>query len=313
MASYLITGGAGFIGSHLARTLVGRGETVRVIDNFSTGKRENLADLRDQIEIIEAGLGDLGVLERAMRGIDYVLHHAALPSVPRSIQNPMESHEAAATGTLNVLLAAHHAQVQRVVYAGSSSAYGDIDGDAKREDMLPLPLSPYAAAKLSGEHYCQVFYHVYNLPTVILRYFNVFGPHQDPHSPYSAVIPRFISRMITGQQPTIYGDGSQSRDFTYIDNVVQGNLLACQSNGASGQIINLACGKSVTLIDLVTALNRLLGTSIEPEFVPPRVGDILHSRADITKASQLLGYEPSVSFEQGLERTLTSFTTHAAV
>ena len=210
-----------------------------------------------------------------------------------------------------MLLAAHNAHVQRVVYAGSSSAYGDIEADLKREDMLPMPLSPYAAAKLSGEHYCQVFYHVYNLPTVILRYFNVFGPNQDPNSPYSAVIPRFVTRMVAGQQPTIYGDGMQSRDFTYIDNVVQGNLLACQSEKAGGQVINMACGDSITLLDLVASVNRLLGTSIEPEFMPPRVGDILHSRADITKARELLGYEPSVTFEQGLERTLASFSNHA--
>jgi len=311
MAVYLITGGAGFIGSHLADALVARGDTVRIYDNFSTGKRANLSQLRDQVEVFEASVTDSAALAKAMRGVDYVLHQAALPSVPRSIQDPLESHDAAATGTLKVLLAAHEARVKRVVYAGSSSAYGDIEGEFKREDMSPAPLSPYAAVKLAGENYCRVFYHTYGLQTVVLRYFNVFGPRQDPTSQYSAVIPLFIAKMIDDVRPTIYGDGTQSRDFTFIDNVVHGNLLACETDQAAGQVINLACGQSVTLRDLVDSLNRMLGKQIEPYFVSPRVGDIWRSQADIDKARRLLHYEPTVNFEDGLKRTLEWFQTDA--
>ena len=311
MAVYLITGGAGFIGSHIADALVARGDTVRIYDNFSTGKRSNLSQLRDQVEIFEASVTDSAALAKAMRGVDYVLHQAALPSVPRSIQDPLESHEAAATGTLKVLLAAHEARVKRVVYAGSSSAYGDIEGEFKREDMLPAPLSPYAAVKLAGENYCRVFFHTYGLQTVVLRYFNVFGPRQDPTSQYSAVIPLFIAKMIDDVRPTVYGDGTQSRDFTYIDNVVLGNLLACESETAAGQVINMACGLSITLRDLIDSLNRMLGKQIEPYFVSPRVGDIWRSRADIEKARRLLNYEAKVGFEDGLKRTLEWFQTDA--
>jgi UDP-glucose 4-epimerase len=311
MAVYLITGGAGFIGSHLADALVARGDTVRIYDNFSTGKRANLSQLRDQVEVFEASVTDSATLAKAMRGVDYVLHQAALPSVPRSIQDPLESHEAAATGTLKVLLAAHEARVKRVVYAGSSSAYGDIEGEFKQEDMSPAPLSPYAAVKLAGENYCRVFYHTYGLQTVVLRYFNVFGPRQDPTSQYSAVIPLFISKMIDDVRPTIYGDGTQSRDFTFIDNVVQGNLLACEADKAAGQVINLACGQSITLRNLVDLLNRMLNKQIEPYFVSPRVGDIWRSQADIDKARRLLNYEPKVSFEDGLKRTLEWFQSDA--
>ena len=311
MAVYLITGGAGFIGSHIADALVARGDTVRIYDNFSTGKHANISQLRDRVEVFEASVTDSAALARAMRGVDYVLHQAALPSVPRSIQDPLESHEAAATGTLKVLLAAHEARVKRVVYAGSSSAYGDIEGDFKREDMSPAPLSPYAAVKLAGENYCRVFCHTYGLQTVVLRYFNVFGPRQDPTSQYSAVIPLFIAKMIDDVRPTVYGDGTQSRDFTYIDNVVLGNLLACESETAAGQVINMACGLSITLHDLVNSLNQLLGKQIEPYFVSPRIGDIWRSRADIDKARRLLNYEPKVGFEVGLKRTLEWFQTDA--
>lgn len=311
MAVYLITGGAGFIGSHIADALVARGDTVRIYDNFSTGKRANLSQLRDQVDVIEGSVTDSAALGKAMRGVDYVLHQAALPSVPRSIQDPLESHEAAATGTLKVLLAAHEAQVKRVVYAGSSSAYGDIQGDFKRENMPPEPLSPYAAVKLAGENYCRVFYHTYGLQTVVLRYFNVFGPRQDPTSQYSAVIPLFIAKMIDDVRPTIYGDGTQSRDFTYVDNVVQGNLLACAAEKAAGEVINMACGQSVTLCDLVDLLNEMLDKHIEPVFVAPRVGDIWRSQADIDKARQLLDYAPEVSFQDGLKRTLEWFQSDA--
>jgi nucleoside-diphosphate-sugar epimerase len=244
-----------------------------------------------------------------MRGVDYVLHQAALPSVPRSVADPAGVHAACATGTLNVLIAARDAHVKRFVYAASSSAYGDIEGDYKVETMPPCPLSPYAVSKLAGEQYCQVFYHVYGLETVALRYFNVFGPRQDPTSQYSAVIPLFMTAMLDDRRPTIFGDGTQSRDFTYIDNVVQGNLLACSADGAraAGQVMNLACGDRISLLDLVAALNRLLGKSLEPIFADPRPGDVKHSRADIGKARALLGYEPVVAFEDGLARTLTWF------
>ncbi|HLY25566.1 MAG TPA: SDR family oxidoreductase [Aggregatilineales bacterium] len=309
MATYLVTGGAGFIGSHLVETLLRRGETVRVMDNFLTGSRGNLAPFQDRIELFERDITQPDELPDAFEGVDYVLHQAALPSVPRSVADPALCHAACATGTLNVLVAAKEAGVKRVVYAASSSAYGDVESDFKTEDMTPQPLSPYAVAKLTGEQYCQVFHRIYGLETVALRYFNVFGPRQDPDSPYSAVIPLFMKAMLDGQSPTIFGDGTQSRDFTYIDNVVHGNLLACVADGQNvgGQIINLACGDNITLLALVENLNKLLGRRIVPNYAPPRQGDVKHSRADIAKAGRLLGYEPQVSFAEGLARTLDWF------
>jgi UDP-glucose 4-epimerase len=305
MATYLVTGGAGFIGSHLVDALLARGETVRVVDNFATGSREYIESVRDCITFYEADIADLEALREPMAGVDYVLHQAAIPSVPRSVDDPVLTHEACATGTLNVLIAARDARVKRVVYAASSSAYGDIEGTYKREDMPPRPLSPYAVAKLVGEQYCQVFYTVYGLETVALRYFNVFGPRQDPNSPYSAVIPLFMKAMLAGKQPTVFGDGTQSRDFTYIENVVQGNLLACQADKrVAGKVINLACGESINLLDLIAAINDLLGTHITPIFDAPRPGDVKHSCADIRLARDLLGFTPVVSFEEGLRHTL---------
>ncbi len=306
MAIYLVTGGAGFIGSHLVEALVKQGETVRVIDNFATGSRENIAHLVDHVELFERDITRPEQLPGVFKGVDYVLHQAAIPSVPRSVADPYGAHEACATGTLNVLIAARDAGVKRVIYAASSSAYGNVESDYKREDMTPNPLSPYAVAKLTGEQYCQVFYEVYGLETVALRYFNVFGPRQDPTSPYSAVIPLFMTAMINDKPPTIFGDGLQSRDFTYIDNVVHGNLLACAAprERVAGQMMNLACGDNITLLELANALNKLLGKSIEPTFAPPRPGDVKHSRADISKAGRLLGYEPVVTFEDGLAKTL---------
>ncbi len=306
MARYMVTGGAGFIGSHIVETLVNQGEDVRAIDNFATGSRSNLASVIDRIELFELDITRLDGLREAMQGVDYVLHEAAVPSVPRSVADPITVHNACATGTLNVLIAARDAGVKRVVYAASSSAYGDIEGEFKVESMAPRPLSPYAVAKLCGEHYCQVFYNVYGLETVALRYFNVFGPRQDPNSPYSAVIPLFATAMIDDRRPTIYGNGQQSRDFTYIDNVVHGNLLACTAARelVAGQMMNLACGDRISLLDLIAGLNKLLGKSIEPIFAEPRPGDVMHSRADITRARQLLGFEPVVSFQEGLARTL---------
>jgi UDP-glucose 4-epimerase len=309
MTVYLVTGGAGFIGSHLATTLAKMGHEVRIIDNFATGNQANLAHLDGQYDLFKLDIAH-DDLAPAMQGVDYVLHQAAIPSVPRSVDDPLTTHEGCATGTLRVLIAARDAGVKRVVYAASSSAYGDIEGKYKVEDMAPRPMSPYAVAKLTGEYYCTSFHQVYGLETVALRYFNVFGPRQDPHSPYSAVIPLFGAAMLDGQAPTIYGDGTQSRDFTFIDNVVRGNLLACTADGSKvgGQVINVACGGSISLLDLMDSLNKLLGTQIEPRFAPPRAGDVKHSCADIHKAGELLGYEPIVGFEEGLKRTLEWLT-----
>lgn len=305
--TYVVTGGAGFIGSHLVTRLVADGHTVRVIDNLSTGKRANLAHLEGRFTFYEGSITDRAALAEAFAGADYVLHQAALPSVPRSIEDPLESHEQAATGTLQVLIAAREAGVKRVVYAASSSAYGDIDGEYKDETMPPNPQSPYAVAKLTGEYYCRVFTHVYGLETVALRYFNVFGPRQDPTSRYAAVIPLFLASMLDGQPPLIYGDGQQSRDFTYIDNVVHGNLLAATAPAAAGQVMNLATGARISLLDLVDHLNRLLGTDLAPQFAPARAGDIKHSRAAIDRARALLGYAPVVDFETGLAHTVNWF------
>jgi nucleoside-diphosphate-sugar epimerase len=302
--TYLVTGGAGFIGSHLVATLVERGDAVRVVDNFITGTPENLAAVRDRVTVYSLDITKPDGLAEAMQGVDYVLHQAALPSVPRSVADPLSTHETCATGTLNILIAAKNAGVKRVVYAASSSAYGDIEGEFKREDMPTNPMSPYAAAKLAGENYCRAFAAVYGLETVCLRYFNVFGERQDPNSPYSAVIPLFIRAMLTGSRPVIYGDGTQSRDFTYVSNVVRGNLLACTAPNASGEVINVACGERISLLDLINTLNRLMGMDVQPEFATPRPGDVKHSRADISKAGELLGYEPLVSLQEGLSRTL---------
>jgi nucleoside-diphosphate-sugar epimerase len=311
MATYLVTGGAGFIGSHLVEALVERGETVRVVDNFATGSRTNLAHLQGRFELLERNIMHPEELRGAFDGVDYVLHHAAIPSVPRSVADPLLVHQACATGTLNVLIAARDAHVKRVVYAASSSAYGDIEGQYKIENLAPRPLSPYAVAKLTGEQYCQVFYSVYGLETVALRYFNVFGPRQDPSSPYSAVIPLFLTAMMENRRPTIYGDGQQSRDFTFIENVILGNLLACQASSkqVAGQVMNLACGDSISLLDLINSINKLLGSSIQPVFTEARVGDVKHSCADISRARQSLGYAPKVSFEEGLAKTYAWFQT----
>ena len=303
-AVVLVTGGAGFIGSHMVDALLSAGHSVRVVDNFSTGKRENLAHVAGQIDLHEISITDHAALAEAMQGVDYVFHLAALASVPRSVKNPLDSNEHNITGTLNVLLTARDAGVKRVVYAGSSSAYGDVDSEFKSEDMPPRPLSPYAVAKLAAEQYCQVFTRVYGLETVTVRYFNVFGPRQDPASAYAAVIPKFITAMLAGQPPTVEGDGLQSRDFTYIDNVVQGNLLACQTPGVAGQTFNIACGGRINLLDMIALLNNALGTMIAPTFIAPRPGDVRHSRADISKARQMLNFEPLVSFEEGMGKTL---------
>jgi nucleoside-diphosphate-sugar epimerase len=308
--TYLVTGGAGFIGSHLAEALLRRGATVRIVDNFLTGKRENLAHVT-QAEFIEGDLADPDVARRAVAGIDYVLHQAAIPSVPRSVLDPVTSNRANIDATLNVLVAARDAGVKRVVYAGSSSAYGNAPTLPKVETMPTAPLSPYALQKLVGEQYCQMFTRLYGLETVTIRYFNVFGPRQDPSSPYSGVISLFISALCEGRRPTIFGDGGQTRDFTYVENVVDGVLRATQANGASGEVINVATGGRISLRQLFEAVRERVGVDVEPVFDEPRPGDVRDSQADITKAKTILGYEPLVSFDEGLGRTVAWYRASA--
>ena len=303
MALFLVTGGAGFIGSNITRAIVAQGDRVRVLDTFLTGRPENLADLPD-VEVVRGDVRDLDGLRAVMAGVDRVLHQAAVPSVARSLRDPVASNDTNVSGTLNVLLAARELGIRRVVCASSSSVYGDTPTLPKVETMAPSPLSPYAVTKLTGEYYGGVFHRLFGVEAVSLRYFNVFGPRQDPTSEYAAVIPKFIALMSRGERPLIHGDGSQSRDFTYVDHVVRANLLAAEADGAGGEVFNVAFGRRYTLLDLVDRLNRILGTRVEPEFGDPRPGDVKHSLADIAKARDRLGYEPSVSFEEGLERTV---------
>jgi len=304
MGTFLVTGGAGFIGSHIAAALVERGDEVRVLDNLSTGHVNNMASFRDRIEFVEADLLDAPALEQALAGVECVFHQAALASVPRSVDRPLDTNAACVTGTVTLLDAARAAGVRRVVYAASSSAYGDQPTASKRETDMPLPLSPYAAAKLAGEYYCRAFTATYGLATVALRYFNVFGPRQDPKSEYSAVIPRFITAILSGEQPVIYGDGLQSRDFTFVANVVHANLLAATAPEVAGRVLNVANGTQFSLLTLLDSINRLLGTSVKPRHDPPRPGDVRESLADITLARQLLGYECQVGFDEGLRRSI---------
>jgi len=303
MASYLVTGGAGFIGSHLTEELVRRGARVRVVDNLATGKRQNVAHIPD-VEFLEGDLADLAVAKRAVAGIDYVLHQAAIPSVPRSVQDPITSNIANIDASLNVLVAARDAAVKRVVYAGSSSAYGNSPTLPKVETMATAPLSPYALQKLVAEQYCQMFTQLYGLETVTIRYFNVFGPRQDPSSPYSGVISLFISALCEGRAPTIYGDGGHTRDFTYVANVVDGVLRACDAKDVSGEVINVATAGRVSLNQLFETIRHLVEARVEPIYTEPRAGDVRDSQADIGKARRLLGYEPRVSFEEGLRKTV---------
>jgi len=309
---YLVTGGAGFIGSNLTRALLSGGNRVRVLDNFLTGKRENLAGLAalhgDTFELQEGDIRDLAAARKAVEGIDFVLHQGALPSVPRSVADPALSNEINVAGTVNVLLAARDAGVRRVVFAASSSAYGDTPELPKRESMTPNPKSPYAAQKLAGEHYTRIFYEVYGLETVSLRYFNVFGPRQDPQSTYAAVIPRFITCVLRGEPPTVYGDGLQTRDFTYIDNVVQANLAACAApKSACGGVFNIACGERVSLLDILEIVYGLAGKRVDPKFEPPRAGDVRDSLADVSRARKGIGYDPKVPFREGMGKTFDWF------
>lgn len=306
MALYLITGIGGFIGSSLARALLAKNEQVRGVDNFATGKRENLQEILPQIDFREADILDLGAMQKACAGVDYVLHQAAIPSVPKSVLDPVGSNRANVDGTVNVLVAARDAKVKRVVYAASSSAYGDTPTLPKHEAMTPDPISPYAVAKLASERYMISFFRCYGLETVSLRYFNIFGPHQDPSSQYSGVLAKFITQMLRGEQPSIYGDGEQSRDFTYIDNAVDANLLACQAPApqAAGKVFNVATGRRVTLNETFQLLRGMTSYKGQPNYGPERGGDIKHSLADISQAEKYLAYKPKVDFEEGLRRTV---------
>jgi nucleoside-diphosphate-sugar epimerase len=304
MTTFLVTGGAGFIGSNIVEALLARGDSVRVLDNFSTGNWENLDGLNGDLTIIEGDVTDLEAVRAAMQDVDYVLHEAAIASVHRSVSDPIFTDRVNVQGTLNVLWAAHEAEVRRVVYAASSSAYGETTVSQINEDLPVRPVSPYGVSKLAGEMYCSAFYQVYGLETVALRYFNVFGPRQDPHSEYSAVIPRFINALLAGSQPTIYGDGEQTRDFTYIANVVDGNLRALTAPKAAGQSFNLATGGRVSLNQLAYKLGEILDVPVQPYYAPARVGDIRDSSADIKRANEAMGYEPVVEFDEGLKATV---------
>ena len=303
MALYLVTGGAGFIGSHLAAAIQAKGDKVRILDNFSTGSRDNLS-AAPGAELIEGDIRSYHIVRDAVDGCDFVLHQAALPSVPRSVKDPITSNEVNVVGTLNVLNAARDAKVKRLVYASSSSIYGQNPELPKREVMTPLPMSPYAVTKLAGEHYCRSFCDLYGFETVALRYFNVFGPRQNPFSQYAAVIPKFIYSLLHKEPPTVTGDGSQTRDFTYVANVVQANLAACTAEGAAGKAFNVATGHRVSLLEMLGALEKLIGFSVKPTFVPSRMGDVPHSYADVSLARQILGYNPQVSFADGLRLTV---------
>jgi UDP-glucose 4-epimerase len=306
--SVLITGGAGFIGSHLAERLIALGAKVRLLDDFTTGRRQNLSAFAHQVELLQGSLTDMAAVRKAVAGVDIVFHQGALPSVARSVEDPLTTHQVNATGTLLLLLAAREAKVKRVVFASSSSVYGDTPTLPKREEMPPNPQSPYALSKLIGEQFCRLFWRLYGLETVSLRYFNIFGPRQDPTSQYAAVVPRFITALLRGERPTIYGDGEQTRDFTFVDNCVQANLLAATAEGVAGEVFNVGAGKQTSVNELFRLIRSLIGiNNIEPLYAPPRPGDVRHSLADITKARERLGYEPSVSLEEGLERTIAWF------
>ena len=310
--TYLVTGGAGFIGGHICERLARDGHAVRVLDDFSSGKESNLDSFRAEVDLVRGDIRDARLVAEAMKGVDVVFHEAALGSVPRSVADPLTTHEVNMTGTLNVLLAARDAGVKRVVYASSSSVYGETPVLPKREEMTPQPLSPYAISKLVGEHYATVFKHVYGFEVVALRYFNIFGPRQDPESQYAAVIPKFVTALLNGKAPVVYGDGLQSRDFTYVDNVVEANLLASEADGAAGQAFNIACGGRYTLLDLLARLKVILGSGIEPVHEAGRAGDVRDSQASIEAAQSALGYKVSVGFEEGLRKTVEWYTAQVS-
>jgi len=304
MTTYVVTGGAGFIGSHIAEELLRRQHAVRIVDNFSSGKQQNIASFRDRVEVFQADISSATDLADIFRGADYVIHQAAIPSVPKSMKDPVTSNRANVDGTLNVLVAAHASGVKRVVYASSSSIYGDSPTLPKHEEMTPDPLSPYGAQKLFGELYCRLYSKSFGLETVSLRYFNVFGPRQDATSQYSGVLAKFIPAVLQDRQPTIYGDGLQSRDFTYVANVVEANLLSCTAPGIGGEVFNIACGDRITVNGMLEQINAILGKRIDAAYTDVRRGDILHSQADIRKAQKRMGYTPAVTFQEGLRRTV---------
>jgi nucleoside-diphosphate-sugar epimerase len=309
---YLVTGGAGFIGSHLVRELLGRSNEVVVLDDFSTGSRENLREVEDRITLVEGSVTDPAACAQAVSGVDYVLHQAAVPSVPRSMQDPVATHEASATGTLNVLVAARDAGVRRVVYAGSSSAYGNTPTLPKEEAMIPRPRSPYAVAKLTGESYCHAFHASYGLETVAVRYFNIFGPRQDPNSPYGAVIPKFIQAISRNEPPTIFGDGEQTRDFTYVANAIDANLLACDApEAALGQVFNVGCGERISVNHLWEIIREEMGSTLRPIYREARAGDVRDSLASLDRSERILGYRPLVDLREGLRRTIAWHSTTA--
>ena len=304
MEKFLVTGGAGFIGSNICKKLISQGCFVRVIDNLLTGKKSNLAGIIDKIEFLEADMGDETIAKAAMKGIDVVLHQGAMPSVPRSIDDPAATHKHCVDATFNLLLAARDAGIKRFVYAASSSVYGDSPTLPKIETMPSNPLSPYAVAKLVGEYYCSVFYKVFGLETISLRYFNVFGPNQDPTSQYAAAIPAFVTSILQDKSPTIYGDGEQSRDFTFIDNVVEANLLAAGAKHTAGEVINIACGQAVTFNEIIDMINNFVGKKVNPVYALSRRGDVKHSLADIALAKKTIGYKPVVTFRDGLQKAI---------
>jgi len=310
MNRYLVTGGAGFIGSNICRKLVQEGCFVRVVDNLLTGKKKNLDGILDKIEFIEADMGDINVARAAMKDIDVVLHQGAVPSVPRSVADPATTHRHCVDATFTLLLAAKENKVKRFVYAASSSAYGDTPTLPKIESMPTNPLSPYAAAKLFGEYYCSVFSKVYGLETIALRYFNVFGPYQDPTSQYAAAIPAFVTKILKNESPTVYGDGEQTRDFTYIDNVIHANLLAARAKSVSGQVVNIACGQRISVNQIIGLINQILGRNVPIQYQPTRAGDVKHSLASIDQAKAVIGYQPVVLFEEGLQKAIAWYRTN---
>jgi nucleoside-diphosphate-sugar epimerase len=305
MIEYLVTGGAGFIGSNIAEFLVKNGKSVRIFDDFSSGKRENIESFAAKIEIFEGDLRDFDAVKRAARDVRFVLHVGAIPSVPRSVDDPKTSNEINITGTVNVLLAARDAKVERVVFSSSSSVYGDTPELPKRENMTPQPQSPYALQKLTGENYGRLFWQLYGLPTISLRYFNVFGPRQNPQSQYAAVIPRFVTAILKGEPPIVFGDGTQSRDFSHIENIIEANLAACNApKEAVGEAFNIGCGERITLLQLIETIEKIVDKKAKPRFEPPRAGDVMHSQADISKAKRLLGWSPRVNFGEGIRKTV---------
>jgi len=312
MAKYLVTGGAGFIGSHIVERLVREGESVRVLDNFATGKRGNLAPFAGKIDLFEGDLRKPADCAKACAGVEIIFHEGAVPSVPKSVEDPTTTHQANIDGTFNILMAARDAKCRRLIFAASSSAYGDQPELPSRETMRPAPLSPYAVHKLVGEYYLSVFNKCYGLETLALRYFNVFGSRQDPKSQYAAAIPAFVTSILRGESPTIYGDGEQTRDFTFIDNVVQANLLAAKAPKVAGQVVNVACGERVSVNQIIAQINQLLGKNVPPKYVPERAGDVKHSLADISLARQVIGFEPIVSFADGLKRAIEWYKANLA-